>query len=94
MYYLIYATCVGATAVGGGFYTEYTLPPALATNFNCSGEEARLYECQFEKMSGTNSYNCIHDAAVICQGNLNHSTSSLVVPEMQLVMSAEGHCPG
>lgn len=57
--------CVGATAVGGGFYTEYTLP-TLATNFNCSGKEARLYQCQFEKMPGTN---CIHDAAVICQGN-------------------------
>lgn len=62
---LILCMCAGATAVGGGFYTEFTLP-ALATSFNCSGEEARLYECQFEKMPGTN---CIHDAAVICQGN-------------------------
>ena len=57
--------CVGATAVGGGFFTEFSLP-AVVTNFQCRGDEAHLYDCLFNQTLRTE---CIHDAAVICQGN-------------------------
>ena len=55
---------LGATAVGGGFFTSELL--AVVTNFSCNGSEHRLYQCPFNQiMSGAK---CIHDAAVICQG--------------------------
>lgn len=55
---------IGATAVGGGFFTEFSLP-AVATNFRCSGNETHLYDCPHALTPATD---CVHDAAVICQG--------------------------
>lgn len=57
-------TCSGASAVGGGFFTTSALR-AVVTNFACNGTEDQLYNCPFEQISSTE---CIHDAAVICQG--------------------------
>ena len=50
--------------MGGGFFTAPALR-AVVTNFDCTGTEDRLYHCPFEQMS---NIECIHDAAVICQG--------------------------
>lgn len=61
---LIYSTCTGATAVGGGFFGTQSLQ-AVVTNFACTGNEDRLFSCPYESISGGQ---CIHDAAVICQG--------------------------
>ena len=58
--------CVGATAVGGGFFTEFSLR-VVATNFQCRGDETHLYDCPHALMPTSD---CIHDAAVICQGRV------------------------
>lgn len=65
--------CPGATAIGGGFFTTNSLT-AKVTNFNCSGNESRLYDCPFDHMP---SGGCVHDAAVVCQGKKLSNTSVL-----------------
>ena len=55
---------IGATAIGGGFYTSRH-SQVLVTNFKCNGTEDKLYDCPFDDIATTE---CIHNAAVICQG--------------------------
>ena len=55
---------LGATAIGGGFFTSSL--NAVITMVNCRGNETQLSDCPFMNVTTF----CSHDAGIVCQGEL------------------------
>ena len=66
--------CTGATPIGSGFFSSQSLS-TIVTAVNCTGSEVSLSQCSYVPVPVEDNV-CSHDAAVICQGELN--TGALV----------------
>ena len=63
--------------MGGGFFSTDTRD-TLVESIQCSGTESTLRQCSY---SAGYDEECIHDAAVICQGNCSSTSHSTKVTQ-------------